>query len=124
VAGLRWPLRPSTLSQRAQVTFWPEPAGPAAGEELSEPVEVTIGYTVDPGQRAAFLAAMAGLRRSRLRAGAFRWELYQDPADPSRYSEQVASTARAVEPARHLTRREVGADVPAGAASRSEDPGH
>jgi MFS family permease len=151
VAGLRWPLRPSTLSQRAQVTFWPEPAAPAAGEELTEPVEVIIGYTVDPGQRAAFLAAMAGLRRSRLRTGAFRWELYQDPADPSRYSEQfevgswqdhleqhhdrltaddrdfqqlVANTARAVEPARHLTRQEVGADVPAGAAPRSEEPGH
>jgi MFS family permease len=135
VAGLRWPLRTSVPSQRLQGTFWPEPSVQVAGEDLSAPVQVVIGYTVDPGQRPAFLEAMAGLRRSRLCTGAFRWELYEDPADPSRYIEQfdvdswqdhleqhhdrltaddhefqqrVASAARAVEPARHITRQPVG----------------
>ncbi len=136
VAGLRWPLRAPASAERAQVAFWPEPAAPAAGEDQSAPVQVMIGYTVDPGQRAAFLAAMTGLRRSRLRTGAYRWDLYRDPADSSRYIEEfdvdswqdhleqhhdrltaddrefqqrVVNAARAVEPARHLTRQDAGA---------------
>jgi MFS family permease len=144
VAGLRWPLRTSTPGGRDQGTFWPEPAAPVAGEDLSAPVEVSIGYAVDPGQRGAFLAAMAGLRRSRLRTGAFRWELYQGPDDPSRYIEQfevdswqdhleqhhdrltaddhdfqqlVENAARAVEPARHLTRQTIGDERPLTVAS-------
>jgi len=135
VAGLRWPLRSSTPGQRAELVYWPEPTAPIAADDLSAPVQVIIGYAVEPGQRAAFLTAMAGLRRSRLRTGAFRWELYQDPADSSRYIEQfevdswedhleqhrdrltaddhdfqqrVDSAARAVEPARHITRQMLG----------------
>jgi quinol monooxygenase YgiN len=128
-------LRTSAPSQRAHGTFWPEPAAPVAGEDLSAPVQVIIEYSVDPGQQAAFLAAMAGLRRSRLRTGAFRWALYHDPEDPCRYVEQfdvdswpahleqhhdrltaddrdfqrlVENTARAVEPARHMSRQAIG----------------
>jgi MFS family permease len=135
VAGLRWPLHNSALSQRAHGMFWPEPTAPVPGEDLSASVQVSIRYAVDPGQRAAFLAAMAGLRRSRLRTGAFRWSLYRDPADPSRYVEQfevaswqahleqhhdrltaddqdfrqrVEDTTRAIEPASHLTSQTLG----------------
>lgn len=48
VAGLRWPLGTSAPGQRAHGTFWPEPTVPVAGEDLSAPVQVIIGYTVDP----------------------------------------------------------------------------
>lgn len=138
IAGAVAVLRVSAPAQRAHERFWPEPTAPVAGEDLSAPVGVTIGYIVDPDQRAEFLAAMAGLRRSRLRTGAFRWALYRDPADPARYVEQFevsswqahleqhhdrltaddrefqrrAETAgRAVEPAQHMTRQTVGSDV-------------
>lgn len=130
--GLRWPLLTFTPDERAAVTYWPEPAAPVDAD-LSAPVDVVIGYTVDPGQRDAFLAAMPGLRRSRLRTGATRWALYRDPDDPSRFTEQfevgswqahleqhqdrltaddrnsqdlVRATTRAVTPARHLTREQ------------------
>lgn len=133
--GLRWPLHPSTPDERAQVTYWPEPAAPIAADDLSRPVEVSIDYTVDSDQHEAFLNAMAGLRRSRLRTGATRWGVYADPDQPTRFVEQfelgswqahleqhhdrlttddeqfqqqVRSTARAIGPARHLTREEAG----------------
>lgn len=52
------------------------------------PVLVTVTYTVAPEQRHAYLAAMRQLRRSRLRTGATRWELYQDADRRDRHVEQ------------------------------------
>ncbi len=46
-----------------------------------------VYYTVTPERQAAFLEAMEQVRRSRLRTGATRWELYQDGERPDRFLE-------------------------------------
>ena len=47
-------------------------------EPDSGPVLVAVRFTVTAERQAEFLAAMEQLRRSRLRTGAPRWELYRD----------------------------------------------
>jgi hypothetical protein len=46
-----------------------------------------VRYTVDPADRAAFLAAMREARRVRLRCGAVAWRLLEDVAHPERWIE-------------------------------------
>jgi MFS family permease len=64
---------------------WPDPVvaedlGPDAG-----PVLVTVEYTIEPSQRAAFADAMRRLLRPiRRRDGAVFWELFVDLATPNR----------------------------------------
>ncbi len=63
-------------------------ADPVVAEDLGAdvgPVLVTIEYTLEPAQRAAFAAAMRHLLRPiRRRDGAVFWELFVDSADPNR----------------------------------------
>ena len=47
----------------------------------------TVRYCIDPADRTAFLAAMAQLRRVRLRSGALWWRLYEDVAHPELWAE-------------------------------------
>jgi MFS family permease len=68
----------------------PEPAASELsaflhGEE-NRVLEV-VRYRVPAARRAEFLAAMAGARRVRLRAGALVWRLYEDVAHPERWVE-------------------------------------
>jgi quinol monooxygenase YgiN len=51
------------------------------------PVLVTVEYRVDPARTPEFLDAIRPLRAARLRDGAFRWDLFQDAADPARIVE-------------------------------------
>jgi len=51
------------------------------------PVLITVEYRIDPAADADFARAMRDVRRTRLRDGAFRWDLLSDPADPGRYVE-------------------------------------
>jgi MFS family permease len=44
---------------------------------------VVVRYTVDPANRAAFVAQMQAVRRTRRRTGARRWELYDDRERPN-----------------------------------------
>jgi MFS family permease len=74
---------------RSPAVFWPEPdlviePGP------EHPVLVTNTYTVAPAQEEAFLDAMAWVRRSRLRTGATRWDLYLEGETPHRFVEVYA----------------------------------
>jgi quinol monooxygenase YgiN len=63
----------------ARLAFDPEPAaGPVLG---------AVHYTVAPERQPAFLEAMQQLRRSRLRTGGTRWELYRDGEQPNRFVE-------------------------------------
>ena len=64
---------------------WPDPV--VAGDLAADagPVLVTVDYTVEPAQRAAFAAAMRRLLRPiRRRDGAVFWELFVDVANPKR----------------------------------------
>ena len=66
---------------------WPEPHVVIDAEPDAGPVLVTVEYRVPEGNAGAFRAAMAPVGRSRRRTGAFRWGLYQDAADPTRFVE-------------------------------------
>jgi hypothetical protein len=50
-------------------------------------VVVSIEYTVRPEDHDRFRAAIAKLRRTRLRDGAFRWSLFHDLAEPEHFRE-------------------------------------
>ena len=70
------------------VSYWSEarvnpPPDPAVG-----PVQIVVTYTIASEQEQAWLTAMQQLRRSRLRTGATRWELYRDAEYPDRFVEQ------------------------------------
>jgi MFS family permease len=66
---------------------WPEPpvAAPVEGER--GPVMVTIHWQVAPDSRDAFLRAALGFAQRRRRDGAFGWQIYEDAAQPGRFTE-------------------------------------
>jgi hypothetical protein len=51
------------------------------------PVLVTVEYRIDTERAEDFATAMRNVRVQRLRDGAYRWGLYNDSAEPSRYVE-------------------------------------
>jgi quinol monooxygenase YgiN len=48
---------------------------------------VSIGYRIQPGKRAEFVAAMQDVREMRRRNGAYFWQLFHDSEDPTRFVE-------------------------------------
>jgi hypothetical protein len=79
-----------TASARAEPLSTPE--APAAElvpllRRTRGRVMETVHYQVDPSQQAAFLAAMADVRKVRGRAGAVFWQLYEDVAHPEGWME-------------------------------------
>ncbi|MBY0335841.1 MAG: MFS transporter, partial [Acetobacteraceae bacterium] len=87
-----FPLDPPAAPRVAADAELARPA-PAAAElrallhEGQNRVLEVVRYHVPPARRAAFLTAMAGARRVRLRAGAATWRLYEDVAHPERFVE-------------------------------------
>jgi quinol monooxygenase YgiN len=87
VAGVVWHVPETDHLDVQPAVYWTDArlaCGPAPG---SGPVLVAIHYTVATDQRAAFLDAMRQLRRSRLRTGGTRWELYRDGERPNQFVE-------------------------------------
>jgi MFS family permease len=87
----RWSIDTVPASEAPSVTM-PSPEAPA--DELraalsgrSGRVLEVVRYTVEPKDRAAFLAAMREARRVRLRCGAVAWRLLEDVAHPERWIE-------------------------------------
>jgi len=72
-------LTPSRHWQEHHLAIEPQPE--------DGPVLVSIDYDVAPENHAAFRTAAAGLRRIRLRDGAFRWSLFHDLAQPNHFRE-------------------------------------
>jgi MFS family permease len=66
---------------------WPQPTVLIEPPAEHGPVLVAVEYHIDPAQAADFARAVQEVRLERLRDGAMRWELFQDPADPQRYVE-------------------------------------
>ncbi|ONG48665.1 MFS transporter, partial [Pseudoroseomonas deserti] len=90
----RWSLDSRPAAEAAN-SLLPEPEAPAA--ELAPLLALDRGrvlemlrYRIDPADRAEFLAAMADLRRVRLRSGAMVWRLYEDVAHPELWVEMWA----------------------------------
>jgi MFS family permease len=89
LAGLLWPV-PETEHLDLQPVVWPEARLAFEPEPQAGPVLVAIEYTVRPEWEATFLEVMGPVRGSRLRTGAFRWELYRDGGRPDRFVEMFS----------------------------------
>ena len=72
-------VQPAVYWTDARLAFDPEP-------DIG-PVLVVVHYTVTTPRQAAYLDAMGQLRRSRLRTGGTRWELYRDAERPDQFVE-------------------------------------
>jgi MFS family permease len=66
---------------------WPEPIVAVKPDPDEGPVLITIEYHIDPNRAKEFRHAMREMNRLRRRDGAFRWGLYSDTANPSRFVE-------------------------------------
>lgn len=62
---------------------WPEPLTAEEVEQDRGPVLILIEYRIDPGDRAAFMAAITRLSAERSRDGAYAWGVTEDVADPT-----------------------------------------
>lgn len=88
VVTLRWwPMRDTAGMDREPAVFWPEPHLEVEPDSQDGPVLVTARYPVSPEREAAFVEAMQGVRRTRLRTGAMRWGLFRDGQHPDRFVE-------------------------------------
>jgi MFS family permease len=88
VATIRvWPLIETEGMDRSTVVYWPAPELTLDVEPEGGPVLVRSVYTVSPDRERPFLAAMADVRRSRLRTGAVRWGLFRDGEQPDQFVE-------------------------------------
>jgi MFS family permease len=87
VAGLFWRAPVTDHLDPQPAVYWTDPQLAFEPEPNTGPVMVTVHFTVVPERQAAFLEAMDQLRRSRLRTGATRWELYRDGERPNEFVE-------------------------------------
>ncbi len=73
--------------------YWGDVTLPIEVQPTDGPILVAVEYTVPADEQAAFLESTAELRRSRLRSGANRWELYRVAETPEVFIEafQVGS---------------------------------
>ena len=83
----RYRLAPGEALDLTPSLHWPEPTVLIEPPAAHGPVMVAVEYRIDPARAADFTRAMREVRLERLRDGAMRWELFQDPADPPRYVE-------------------------------------
>jgi MFS family permease len=87
-ATVPWlPVHEHDDADRSPAVFWAEPHLMLEPHPEEGPVLVTAVYRVRDEKAADFVAAMDGVRLTRLRTGATRWGLFRDGADPVRYVE-------------------------------------
>jgi MFS family permease len=86
-AGIVWRVPETGHLDPQPAVYWGEPRLAFDPEPNSGPVLIAVHYTVPAERHTAFLDAMGQLRRSRLRTGASRWELYRDGEQPDRFVE-------------------------------------
>jgi MFS family permease len=101
---LWWPLREQFPPNPALSDTWPEPHLVFEPAPTDGPVLVTVEYTVQEANTAAFVQAMDRIESSRRRTGATSWGLYQDTADPQRYIETFTVGSWAEHLAQHHAR--------------------
>lgn len=84
----RWKLQTAASLDLTPSMQWPAPVVSQDVEVNRGPVLVTVEYRLAGDQkRAPFLAALARLRRERLRDGAQSWGIFEDTAEAGRFLE-------------------------------------
>ncbi len=86
--GLLWPVPEAGHADADPAVYWSEARVSLDPDPATGPIQVAVTYTIAPDREQAWLAAMQQLRRSRLRTGATRWELYRDADRRDRFIEQ------------------------------------
>jgi MFS family permease len=86
-ATWRWKLQAGPGLDLTPSMHWPVPIVAGSVGQDRGPVLVTVEYRIRPQDREAFLEAMAKLERERRRDGAYRWDVYEDAAEPGRMIE-------------------------------------
>ena len=87
--GRVMPVPDSEGLDRSPLAYWDTARLQVDPSTSNGPVVVAIQYEVADQNRDAFLDAMQAMRRSRLRSGSSRWNLYRVGEDPHRYVEQL-----------------------------------
>jgi MFS family permease len=83
----RWHLQTGANVDLTPSLHWAAPVVSHAIEDDRGPVLVTVEYQIDPAKRRPFLAALDCLGLERRRDGAYRWGVFEDTAEPSRFVE-------------------------------------
>ncbi|MEM1432503.1 MAG: MFS transporter, partial [Pseudomonadota bacterium] len=98
---------------------WEKPVvAPTLGDALDRgPVMVTIDYVIDPAEEQAFLTTLHELSASRYGDGAHQWGVYQDAAEPARWTEWFLLPSWAEHLRQHERTSQAGEDVNAAARS-------
>jgi MFS family permease len=81
-----WPMIDTEALDRDPAIYWPEPHL-ELDPDCAAPVVVEITYVVPPEKQDEFVHAMRWVRRSRLRTGATRWDLYRVGEEPDSFVE-------------------------------------
>ncbi len=73
---------------RSPLAYWGPAPVALEPEPDAGPIVVSIEYEVSADEELDFLVAMESMRRSRLRSGASRWDLYRVGENPDHFLEQ------------------------------------
>ncbi len=90
VVGLAVRIPESETADRAALSFWNDPSLGIIPEPDAGPVQVIVEYHVPAERQTDWLTAMQAMRLSRMRSGAFRWELYRVGERPDHFVEIFA----------------------------------
>jgi MFS family permease len=83
----RWKVDAGAGEDLSPSMAWPAPILTHGVEPDRGPVLIAVEYEIDPGQREAFLTAIAKLADERRRDGAYEWDVFEDPAREGRFFE-------------------------------------
>jgi MFS family permease len=83
----RWKLRTAAGLDLNPSLHWPEPIVTGNVDSDAGPVMVLVEYRIDAKDREAFLGAIEELASERRRDGAYAWDVFQDTADDTRFTE-------------------------------------
>ena len=87
VLGLRWRIPENRALDRAPLSYWGDADLAVQPAPDAGPVQIVVEYTVTSDKVTQWLAAMDDVRRSRMRSGANRWEVYAVGERPGTYVE-------------------------------------
>ena len=83
----RWKLETGAAQDLAPSMHWQAPAFVQRLDDDQGPVLLVVEYRIDPKDAPEFLALMQEIGHERMRDGAYAWNIFDDPDDPSRFVE-------------------------------------